>query len=112
LIYPNGNPLVGADWHNAISVEVDVPHREHEGAEENERFYFDPNEDLASWVEGSEKRSAARVYASVTSRLRTDCLRWNWPRPPKAKMQRCKQLRIVRESGFPLALYRRSPDHR
>jgi hypothetical protein len=60
LIHLNGNPLMGADWHNAASMEVDVPHREHEGAEESERFYFDPNEDIASYVDGSEKRSAAQ----------------------------------------------------
>lgn len=60
LLHANGNPLMGADWHNAVSMEVDVPHREHEGAEESERFYFDPNEDLASYVDGSEKRSAAQ----------------------------------------------------
>jgi hypothetical protein len=61
LLYRNGNPLMGADWHNAVSMEVDVPHRDHEGAEESERFYFDPNEDIASYVEGAEKRSASQT---------------------------------------------------
>jgi hypothetical protein len=40
LLYLNGNPMAGADWHNAVSVENDVPHVGAEGAREGERFYF------------------------------------------------------------------------
>lgn len=58
LIYGNGISVMGADWHNALSVEHDVPHRSHDGAEAGERFYFDPSEDIASYVDGAEKRSA------------------------------------------------------
>jgi hypothetical protein len=40
LIYHNGNPMMGADWQNAVSVEHDVPHVDAEGAKESERFWF------------------------------------------------------------------------
>jgi hypothetical protein len=60
LIHGNGIPVMGADWHNAVSVAHDIPHHSHDGAEEGERFWFDPNEDLASYVDGSEKRSTAQ----------------------------------------------------
>jgi hypothetical protein len=58
LIYGNGISTMGSDWHNALSVEHDVPHREHEGAEAGERFYFDPSEDIAAYMDAAEKRSA------------------------------------------------------
>src|ERR1700733_2002861 len=41
LLYLNGKPMMGADWQNCVSVEHDVPHVEHEGAEAGERFWFD-----------------------------------------------------------------------
>jgi hypothetical protein len=40
LVYHNGNPMMGADWHNAISPEHDVPHRSHDDAS-GERFWWD-----------------------------------------------------------------------
>lgn len=45
LIYLNGTRMMGADWQNCVSVEHDVPHRAHKGAEAGERFWFDPSED-------------------------------------------------------------------
>ena len=44
LLYKNGNPMSGADWHNAVSVETDVPHVNAEGAEASERFWFEAGE--------------------------------------------------------------------
>lgn len=44
LVYLNGNSMAGADWHNAVSFEVDVPHFHAEGAEESERFWFAEDE--------------------------------------------------------------------
>lgn len=41
LLYRNGNAIMGGDWHNAVTVEHDVPHVGAEGAEESERFYVE-----------------------------------------------------------------------
>ena len=40
LLYANGVAMVGADWQSAVSVEHDVPHQDHPGAEDSERFWF------------------------------------------------------------------------
>jgi hypothetical protein len=75
LLYNNGGSMNGADWHNAVSVENDVPHRDHDGAEEGERFWFDPYEEAKRFSQSQRKEIASlRAQLAATTEGKDEAL--------------------------------------
>jgi hypothetical protein len=47
LLYSKDDqPVIGTDWQTFLRVAPDVPHRDHDGAQENEMFWWDQNAEL------------------------------------------------------------------